>query len=66
MVKNISQDAHFNEIQRLYESLGKLARDVVIVPQVQFETGINPHMGILQRKILYNEDVGLFRLPYEV
>lgn len=44
IVTNPFKDQHFNELQSLYGNLSRLARDLVLVPQVQFETGMNPHM----------------------
>ncbi|KAI6209823.1 hypothetical protein M3Y96_00262100 [Aphelenchoides besseyi] len=66
-VLQITDDPHFIELQTLYSRLSSLAREVVLVPQVQFETGITAHMTVLQRRILYGEDVmDMFRINYEL
>ncbi|KAI6231925.1 hypothetical protein M3Y95_00432900 [Aphelenchoides besseyi] len=66
-VSQITDDPHFIELQTLYSRLSSLAREVVLVPQVQFETGITAHMTVLQRRILYGEDVmDMFRINYEL
>lgn len=64
--ENIHKDRLYQEIQALYGAMAAVAREVVFVPVGHFQTGIDPHMGILQRRILYNQGLSMFRTPLEV
>jgi hypothetical protein len=59
-------DPTFNALQTLYGNFSKIAREVVILPMMHLYNGIPSHMSVLQRKILWNQNLRIFNLPYEV
>lgn len=65
-MENIQQDAIYREIQQFYSSLAEIAREVVFVAVGHFETGVHPHLKILQRQILYDGDLSMFKTPVQV
>ncbi|KAI6209818.1 hypothetical protein M3Y96_00261600 [Aphelenchoides besseyi] len=62
-MRNLSLDPLYMEIQKRYTELAEIARDVVFVPRGHFDTGISNHLQTLQKRILYNQDLSMFRTP---
>ncbi|KAI6174976.1 hypothetical protein M3Y97_00980700 [Aphelenchoides bicaudatus] len=64
-VDNLENDPEYLQLNQLFQKLSSIARDVVFVPQLHFETGIVAHMNVLYRQILNNEHLGMFSSKYE-
>ncbi|KAI6212698.1 Acyl-transf-3 domain-containing protein [Aphelenchoides besseyi] len=56
------------DLNYFYGNLAKLAKEVLFMPGVQFNSGLGIHTPTLQRKILYgnDKDLSVFRAPLEV
>lgn len=59
-------DSIYMVLQKMYGEFGKIARDVVFIPQVHFFNGINSHMALLQRRVLLGQNLQLFSVPHKV
>ncbi|KAI6212784.1 hypothetical protein M3Y94_00069600 [Aphelenchoides besseyi] len=55
--RNITQDSIYREMITFYVELSKIAREIVLIPGVQFDS-------ILHRNLVLNENMKMFRLPY--
>jgi hypothetical protein len=62
----LENDASYQDIQNVFSALGKIAREVVFVPLVHFETAVMPHLGILQRALVYNQSLSMYKVPISV
>lgn len=62
-LSRLGEDATFQELQTLYSMLAKRAREVVFMPVGHFDTGLVPHLAILQRKMLREQDLSIYRIP---
>ncbi|KAI6207203.1 hypothetical protein M3Y99_01862500 [Aphelenchoides fujianensis] len=57
-------DPMMREIQQKFGALAEIAREVVFVPRGHFESGISPHLETLQKRVMYNQDLSMFRTPF--
>ncbi|KAI6185785.1 Acyl-transf-3 domain-containing protein [Aphelenchoides besseyi] len=66
--ENLKRDRALHDLNYFYGSLAKLAKEVLFMPGVQFNSGLGIHTPTLQRKILYGneKDLSVFRAPLAV
>ncbi|KAI6237965.1 hypothetical protein M3Y95_00320800 [Aphelenchoides besseyi] len=66
--ENLKRDLALRDLNYFYGNLAKLAKEVLFMPGVQFNSGLGIHTPTLQRKILYgnDKDLSVFRAPLEV
>ncbi|KAI6237962.1 Acyltransferase [Aphelenchoides besseyi] len=57
---NLTDDPYFQELSSFYGALSEIAQKLVIVPQIHFKTGVSPHLQILNRKLLYGQNLNIF------
>ncbi|KAI6212522.1 hypothetical protein M3Y94_00035800 [Aphelenchoides besseyi] len=62
---NLTTDSVFREMQKFFNELNNIAREIVIIPQIHvlFST---PYRKVLQRRLQNQQSLEIFRLPYEV
>jgi hypothetical protein len=63
---NPKTDPLYLALQEMYTRLGKIAREVVFVPQIHFKLELGSTMSHLLRQIYNNGSLEMFRVPYRV
>jgi hypothetical protein len=63
---NKANDTIFAGLQKLVFKFDQIARDVVFLPQVQFDNGVITSMSLIQRHILTRQKLEAFQVPYSV
>ncbi|KAI6174826.1 hypothetical protein M3Y97_00964500 [Aphelenchoides bicaudatus] len=62
-LEDLKDDVEYHQLQKLHTGLSGVAREVVFTPVSHFDSGIRSHMQTLQREIMYNQNLKLFRTP---
>lgn len=62
----VEKDKVFIEMQRFFDTLSDIAREVVFVPQVHFYGGIPAFNSVYHRKLVMEQPLEVFRTPIEV
>ncbi|KAI6174828.1 O-acetyltransferase OatA [Aphelenchoides bicaudatus] len=60
---SLKQDQLYQEMIAFFGNLHKIAREVLIIPTVHFDSGFYTYLSVFRRKITFGEDLKVFRVP---